>query len=209
MRTGANAFCFWQADPQGITLWADVRSGGAGVELGDRALAVCDVVTRRAARSESAFAALHAFCRQMCAKPRLPSQPVYGSNDWYWAYGKNSAATVLADAQHIVELSPDGAESAVRGDRRRLAAGARAGEAGVGTWDRGNEKFPDMPGLAAEIRKAGARPGIWIRPLLATGRRAATRGACRATARFSIRRCPRCGRRSPTTSRACAAGDTN
>ena len=37
----------------------------------------------------------------------------------------------------------------------------------VGTWDRGNEKFPDMPGLASEIRRIGARPGIWIRPLLA------------------------------------------
>jgi alpha-galactosidase len=40
-------------------------------------------------------------------------------------------------------------------------------KAGIGTWDRGNEKFPDMPGLAAEIRRAGARPGIWIRPLQA------------------------------------------
>ena len=47
-------------------------------------------------------------------------------------------------------------------------------KSGVGTWDRGNEKFPDMPGLAAEIRKRGARPGIWIRPLLATADAAAT-----------------------------------
>jgi alpha-galactosidase len=40
-------------------------------------------------------------------------------------------------------------------------------KSGVGTWDRGNEKFPDMPGLAASIRRTGAKPGIWIRPLQA------------------------------------------
>jgi alpha-galactosidase len=34
-------------------------------------------------------------------------------------------------------------------------------------WDRGNEKFPDMPGLASAVHGAGARPGIWIRPLQA------------------------------------------
>lgn len=169
VRTGAAALCFWQADPQGITLWADVRSGGVGVELGTRVLTVCDIVTRDgpANQGESAFAAIHAFCRQMCTGARMPSQPVYGSNDWYWAYGKNSAATVLADAAHIVELSPPGANRpfAVIDDGWQPDRGQA--KAGVGTWDRGNEKFPDMPGLAAEIRRAGAQPGIWIRPLLA------------------------------------------
>ena len=29
-----------------------------------------------------------------------------------------------------------------------------------------NKKFPDMPGLADEIRKLGMRPGIWTRPLI-------------------------------------------
>src|SRR4051794_31909612 len=28
-----SAFCFWQADDDGVSLWADVRSGGAGVRL--------------------------------------------------------------------------------------------------------------------------------------------------------------------------------
>src|SRR4030095_9053490 len=96
VRTGAAALCFWEIDPQGLTLWADVRSGGAGVELGQRTLTVCDIVTREGRAGETAFAAVHAFCRQMCASARMPSQPLYGSNDWYWAYGRNSAATVLA-----------------------------------------------------------------------------------------------------------------
>jgi len=168
VRTGARAFCFWQADPQGISLWADVRSGSAGVELGQRVLDVCEVVCRSGHRSESAFTAIHAFCRQMCTNPRLPAQPVYGSNDWYWVYGKNRAETVRVDAQHIVELSPSGENRpfAVIDDGWQPVRGKDNN--GVGTWDRGNEKFPDMPGLASEIRRIGARPGIWIRPLQAS-----------------------------------------
>jgi alpha-galactosidase len=38
----------------------------------------------------------------------------------------------------------------------------------VGPWDRGNAGFPDMPGLAAAIKKQGVRPGIWLRPLYTT-----------------------------------------
>jgi alpha-galactosidase len=167
VRTGARALCFWQIDPQGVSLWADVRSGGVGVELGARMLDVCDVVCRAGRAGESAFAALHAFCGQMCAAPRLPKQPIYGSNDWYWAYGKNSAETVMTDARNIVELSPAGANRpfAVIDDGWQPGRGAE--RAGAGTWDRGNDKFPDIAGLAAAIRKAGARPGIWIRPLQA------------------------------------------
>ena len=167
VRTGASALCFWYVDAQGVSLWADVRSGGAGVQLGQRVLSVCEVVCRPGRAGESAFQAIHAFCKEICPNPRLPAQPVYGSNDWYWVYGKNTAATVLVDAQHIVELSPADANRpfAVIDDGWQPDRGA--GGTGVGTWDHGNEKFPDMPGLAGEIRRAGARPGIWIRPLLA------------------------------------------
>ena len=140
---------------------------GGGVQLGERVLDVCDVVCRAGREGESSFAALARVLREMCAKPRLPASPVYGSNDWYWAYGKNSADTVLADAQHIVELSPTGENRpfAVIDDGWQPVRGQSS--PGVGTWDRGNEKFPDMPGLAAQVRRAGARPGIWIRPLQA------------------------------------------
>jgi alpha-galactosidase len=168
VRTGAKAMCYWMVDPDGISLWADVRSGGVGVQLGDRVLDVCEVLSRQGRAGESAFASIHAFCKDMCPNPRLPSQPVFGSNDWYWAYGKNSAASVLADAAHIVELSPAGANRpfAVIDDGWQPVRGA--GKTGIGLWDRGNEKFSDMAALAADVRRAGARPGIWIRPLLAT-----------------------------------------
>lgn len=34
-----------------------------------------------------------------------------------------------------------------------------------GPWDRGNGDFPDMKGLADEIKALNVRPGIWYRPL--------------------------------------------
>ena len=167
VRTGAAGFCFWQVDPQGITVWADVRSGGMPVALGSRELAVCEIVSRQGAQDESPFAALRKFCAQI-GPGRAPSpSAIYGSNDWYWAYGKNSARTILGDTHTIVDLSPTGSNRpfVVIDDGWQPERGQPRGA--VGQWDRGNEKFPDMPGLAAEIRKTGARPGIWIRPLLA------------------------------------------
>jgi alpha-galactosidase len=159
--------CCWQIDPHGIDLWADVRSGGVALRLGERTLDVCDVVCRAGRPGESAFAALHAFCATMCPAPRMPKQPVYGSNDWYWAYGKNSAASVLADAHHVVELSPTGANRPFVVIDDGWQPGRGRDRAGAGTWDRGNDTFPAMAGLAEAIRRAGARPGIWIRPLQA------------------------------------------
>src|SRR4030095_11742391 len=135
----------------------DVRSGSAPIELGPRTLQVCEVVCRPGHAGESAFAAVHALCGQMCSAPRLPAGPVYGSNDWYWAYGNNSAATVLADAQHVVELSPDGSNRPFAVIDDGWQPGRGTDKAGTGTWDRGNEKFPDIQGLAAEVKRAGAR----------------------------------------------------
>lgn len=167
VRTGARAFCFWQIDSEGVSLWTDVRSGGVGVRLGERVLDVCDVVCREGREHESSFAALHAFCAMMCASPRLPRHSIYGSNDWYWAYGKNSAETVLADARHVVELSPTGENRPFVVIDDGWQPGRGAARTGAGTWDHGNDKFGDMSGVAARIRQTGARPGIWIRPLQA------------------------------------------
>lgn len=165
VRTGARAFCYWQVDERGISLCADVRSGSEGVELGERTLDVCDVVCRAGHPSESAFDALHAFCRQMCSNPRLPAAPVYGSNDWYWAYGNNSADSVRRDARTIVDLAGGASNRpfVVIDDGWQPGRGKDSSLAG--SWDRGNEKFPDMPGLVSDIRREGGRGGVWIRPL--------------------------------------------
>lgn len=148
--TGASAFAFWQCDAEGVTLWLDVRNGGSGVLLGGRRLAVATIVARDGLPGESSFAAARALCRQMCLRPRLPSTPIYGSNDWYYAYGKSSANDILRDADLMAELAPVG--------------GARPFTVIDDGW-RDAKRFPDMAALASGIVSRGVQPGVWIRPL--------------------------------------------
>ena len=162
--TGGSCFAFWQADPAGISLWLDLRNGGSAVRLGPRTLEAAVVRVRRGAAHESTFQSARRFCRQLCAQPRLPSAPVYGGNNWYYAYGRNcSAAAIERDAGLMGELAPSGQNRPfmVIDDGWSLTNTA-------GPWDRGNEDFPDMAGLAAAVKRQGARPGIWLRPLCTT-----------------------------------------
>jgi alpha-galactosidase len=152
VETGASAMCFWQADPQGVSLWLDVSNGGSGVELGERQLLAATVISRRGQEGEDALAALRAFCTLMCAKPRPYPGVIYGTNDWYYAYGKSSREMILEDAEMAAGLCPHG--------------GPKPFTVIDDGWTN-KEKFPDMPRLAEEIRERGARPGIWIRPLIA------------------------------------------
>lgn len=158
------ALCFWQADPSGITLWMDVRCGGEGVILNGRTLAVATVICRTY-RSLSAYEAARTFCKEMCPDPLLPSEPVYGSNNWYYAYGHSSHEEILADTDYISRLT-EGLENRpymVIDDGWQLN---RCDEYIGGPWDQGNERFPDMPGLAQALKEKGTKPGIWFRPLL-------------------------------------------
>ncbi len=160
VRTLPNAFCFWMADSDGISLWIDVRCGGVPVELDGRKLELCTVLCREGKPGESPFQAASAFCREMCAKPRLTAQPAYGTNDWDYAYGKNSAELIEKVSRLISDLSPDS------GNRPYsvIDDGWSQGGLGHGPWY-GNEKFGDMGEMAARLKKMGVRPGIWFRPL--------------------------------------------
>ena len=165
VRTQPAAMCGWQVDAEGITLTADVRCGGQGVLLGKRRLAVCTIVTRRGNDREIPFAAARAFCKQMCPKPRLAKQPIYGFNDWYCDYGKNSAESVRYYAAFVSRLAPNAENRPFMVIDDGWQPGGGSG--GGGPWDRSNEKFPSMTQLADDIRAAGARPGIWARLLKA------------------------------------------
>ena len=92
VKTGAGAFCFWQADAEGISLWLDVRNGGSGVRLGDRRLAAAEVVALLGRPDVSPYRAARALCRALSEHPRLPEKPIYGSNNWYYLYGENMSA---------------------------------------------------------------------------------------------------------------------
>ncbi len=160
VRTGAAAFCFWQADASGITLWLDVRNGGTGVNLGSRRLEAAVIRSRRGTAGETPFQAARSFCRDLCAAPRLPAAPVYGGNNWYYAYGRSSREDILRDSDLIAEL----ASSLPNRPFMVIDDGWQPNRT-AGPWDRGNDKFPDMPRLAEEMRQRGVKPGIWMRPL--------------------------------------------
>jgi alpha-galactosidase len=171
VKTAPGAFCFWTVDGNGVSLWLDVRSGGQGVKLSGRTLHAAEIVARPGREGETPFAAACAFCALLCDHPRSTADPVYGSNNWYYAYGHSSHEEILDDTRLLVSLAPDV-------DNRPymvIDAGWQASDQGgdyaaaaANLWGQGNDRFPDMPGLAAAMRDLGARPGIWIRPLLAT-----------------------------------------
>jgi alpha-galactosidase len=152
VKTGAGALCFWQLDQEGVSLWLNLCNGGAGVQLGNRRLEAATIVSRSGQSEEPPLSVARAFCRVMCEKPRLPASALYGSNDWYYAYGRNSAAQTLRDADRVAEFS---AGLAVR-PYTVIDDG----------W-RDPARFPDMRALASEIKRRDVRPGIWIRPLIA------------------------------------------
>ena len=163
VKTGCASIASWQVDSAGITLWLDVANGGAGVELGERKLEAATIVTHSSVPGQSPLAATRALCRRMCTAPRLPAAPVYGGNNWYYTYGNNlSAEAMLRDSDLMAELAPSGPNRPFM----LLDMGWEPAAEGAGPTDHGNDKFPDMPGMVAEVKKRGVRPGVWIRPLL-------------------------------------------
>ena len=166
--TAPKSLCFWQVDSGGVTLTLDVRSGGVGVKLGERTLHAATVAARAGRPEESAFASACAFCRMLCPNPLLPRQPVYGGNNWYYAYGVSSHEQILADSRLIASAAPEG-------DNRPFMViddGWQIGgpNANGGPWRYSNAAFPDMPRLAVEMREANVRPGLWVRLLTTTER---------------------------------------
>jgi alpha-galactosidase len=163
VRTSPSALCHWRADPRGISLWLDVRSGGRGVNLGNRTLRAAEVVSRPGAEAESPFLAAREFCSDLCREPRLPADPVHGGNTWYFTYGKGlTAEIVLQSSRRLAEFG--------QGLFMVVDAGWQPrSECHGAPWDRGNERCGDMARLASRMRETGVRPGIWIRPLEALG----------------------------------------
>ena len=174
--TRPNAIVYWKVSPGTVEGFFDVSAGGEGVRLGMRELEVCRVVSREGIPGESSFAAGRAFCRQMCPDPRLPKESVYAYNDWYCAYGANTATNFLEDAAFVVSLAEglparpfvvmdDGWQVMSPPEVERVTGKF---DSGWGPWDRASHAFGmDMPEFASRIASLGAKPGLWYRPLRA------------------------------------------
>lgn len=160
-----SAMCFWQVDSLGMTLFLDVRCGGSGVNLKGRMIKLADVIACEM-RDCTSFEAMQEFCGQMCEDPILPKYPVYGSNNWYYAYGKSSESEILADCDYILNLTKDIENKPYMVIDDCWQEHHRLNEYNGGPWTKGNEKFPDMKALADKLVQKGVRPGIWVRLLL-------------------------------------------
>ena len=162
VRTQPAAMCFWTVDAEGVSLWLDFRNGGAPSLPGDRMIAAATVVAWFTAEA-SPHTALSVLCHALCPAPRLATAPVCGNNNWYYAYGRDfDAGAMRRDATFLAGLAT--------GHATRpfcvIDAGWTPGSVCPGgPWTEGDEKrFPDMPGLADDMKKIGVRPGIWMRP---------------------------------------------
>lgn len=160
VKTQPNAMCMWQYDTCGVTLWMDVRCGGRGVVLKNRTLSVCDVVFGNY-RDMSAFDALKAYYKTLCDAPLTVDHKVYGTNNWYYAYGKTSHEEILTDTKLLMQSCgelPNKPYIVLDDGWQKNPCDA--------PWNILREgKFYDMKALANEMKELGARPGIWIRPL--------------------------------------------
>jgi alpha-galactosidase len=168
VKTGCSAFCFWQIENKKLSLTLDTMSGGIGVKLGDRKLKAAEIVTIKSKHGESPFSTTRRFTKLMCDKARMPKEPVYGINDWYFSYGNNSAKLITEHTELMAPMA-DGLSN-------RPFSVIDAG------WFMGplyapddccwaddlrtpKAKFGKMPDLVEKIKQLGMRPGIWTRPL--------------------------------------------
>jgi alpha-galactosidase len=105
----------------------------------------------------------------MCEKPNLPKEPIFGVNNWYWAYGEITHDSVLDECDYLMEMAADATcrPHMIIDDGWQLNRYAnRFGSYNGGPWDKTNGGFTDMARTADEIHARGARAGIWMRPLL-------------------------------------------
>lgn len=154
-----NSFVSFQHDASGITAWVDVRCGAEGVALDGRTLNAASFVCKEYPNTKE-FAAACDFCKIMSSNPVLPKEPVYGSNNWYYAYGKSSYEKIMTDAKLIAELS-----SQNKNKPFMVIDDGWQPNACDGPWV-ANEAFGDMKKVADGFKALGVKPGIWFRPLL-------------------------------------------
>jgi len=168
VKTGAHSFCSWQIGSSALSLTLDTHTGGNGVQLTGRKLQAAEIVTLQGSSDESPFQTARKFIAVMCGKVRMPREPVYGINDWYFSYGNNSEKLIL---EHTAMMAPM-ADGLVNRPFSVIDAGwfqdspALPNDCCWGdTMSRPNAKFGDMGSLAEKIRRGGMRPGLWTRPL--------------------------------------------
>lgn len=166
VKTGANCFAFFQVDTSGITLFLNLCNGTNGANITEP-LCACEVVELHSDGNKSVYETAAAFSRMMCDKPVLPKSPIFGVNNWYWAYGDISYESVLKETDYLKEMTSGCKNKPYMiiddGWQKNRVAGASSYIGGEWTP---NDRFKDMRKTAEVIHAKGAKAGIWFRPLL-------------------------------------------
>ncbi|KAF1299653.1 hypothetical protein BAU15_02920 [Enterococcus sp. JM4C] len=164
VKTNANALCQWQVTPESVDLWLDVRNGTQAIDLKERTLA-CATIVYKKIQTRDSFSFVADFCQSLVASKPLKTRPVYGGNDWYYAYGKNSTQLILemADALSHYSAGLKNRPYMVVDDGWQVA---HSNDYNGGPWNQSNQNFSSMTELANKIKEKSVLPGLWFRPLL-------------------------------------------
>ena len=192
----AAAFCFWQADPAGISLWLDLRNGGSryAPRRSPRWKPPSVRATPAARPARRAFQTARALCRDALreAAPRRRARLWRQQLVLRLRPQLLGRADILRDSGVMAEAAPSGAANRpfmVIDDGLDPITNA------AGPGSHGNAGFPDMAGLAAEMEARASAPASGCarcsppprsRPDCATAPRAGARD------RRSIPASPRC-----------------
>jgi len=162
VKTNPHALCYWKVGTDFVELHLDVRSGNRPVHLGSRVLDVAEIVFLKSHFEEQPFDFVRRFCKTMSRGARKVKAPIYGINDWYYAYGQNNRQRLLETTAQCSEWAKGlkNRPFSVIDDGWQPNGGTKPGP-----WNDGNKNYGDMGDLAHAMRKAGCRPGIWVRPL--------------------------------------------
>lgn len=139
----------------------NTQSGGCGVNLKGRLLNAATFI-QESYQYDVLETALKRFTKKLMGdiKPRPVPQPVYGFNNWYYAYGVSSYELVMEDTKLLAEVT--------KGLKNRPFMVIDDGwsiESASGPWIT-NDRFKDMSLLVKEMKKYDVRPGLWFRPLM-------------------------------------------
>jgi len=166
VKTQPNALCSWTYTANCICLLLDVRCGCLDTLFDGREAELATVV--KLEKTGPVFDVMHEFCKMMCDKPVLPAQPIYGGDEWYTNYGKNSFSKVMDHARIIAQCA--------EGLKNRPIQVVDAGWTLCHNWYLNDEyiggphrycnaQFGDMKALADAMKEIGVRPAIWCRPM--------------------------------------------
>ena len=164
--TQPNAFVGFRAAAGAITVDIDLRSGGGPVDLSGRSIEAC-VLTAEFNCNEPAFAFQRRQLKRLCPAAKLAQEPVYGGNNWYYAYGNSCREDILADSEFISAMAGGMGNRPlmVIDDGWQKHSDISVGDCFGGPWEGNPARFGDMGALARQMTDAGVKPGIWIRPL--------------------------------------------